>query len=378
MDNFWYDLTGKLTQSIEEASKVLIEVNNYDILNFDEMAAQEDIDKNGDNFDYQRDSYSHNHNKVKNDENNFVNSSEEIERHYKLLDNNNFLKPSTSSQVILQDNHANFSTMKLVKQESVNPLESVSQSGQSNEVSGEVMPHDNHHSRKKPRKKKKQGSQQLDFFGLSTETTLNKIESHNDFGGSLVQQDLPLLVYDDIISVENQTKMDETSSDSLNSESTSVTRIFDKNGNSKTCVGKSSRHPLRFQRETQQSTNVLSFFDNLDDVELSPITTSLTISGTDIKKILFPEFLFNKNPNSKSLEKTVSDADEENKYHVVNSIQDTNIFLFKAESCVLLIGSQLVGVILYLIPQVKGLFCNLLAYCARFLVSNFDLLIPIV
>lgn len=37
MDSLWSDLTETITQSIDQASKVLGEVNQYDILNFDEM-----------------------------------------------------------------------------------------------------------------------------------------------------------------------------------------------------------------------------------------------------------------------------------------------------------------------------------------------------
>jgi len=42
MDSLWSDLTETITQSIDQASKVLEEVNHYDILNFDEMAANQE------------------------------------------------------------------------------------------------------------------------------------------------------------------------------------------------------------------------------------------------------------------------------------------------------------------------------------------------
>ena len=45
MDSLWSELTETITQSIDQASKVLGEVNQYDILNFDEMAQHQELEE---------------------------------------------------------------------------------------------------------------------------------------------------------------------------------------------------------------------------------------------------------------------------------------------------------------------------------------------
>ena len=275
MDSLWSEFN-------DYAAKVISEVNQFEILNLDEMQSREEIE-----------------NLVEEEGEEVVNSSYDTNIHY-TSGMNESLDGNLNAYNLSHDNHHTAhptSGMKLV----VAAVDSHDTTSYSAEDSFIVDPDAVVKPKTKRKKNKKIKQQSLDFFGLSTEA----LDGPTNAAVPGIS-----LIYDDSQSVPNE---DAIINDLDNPLNTSFTSVFSDTSNATSSFqqlfGLSSSlhntleskegdptvgiHDSHLDRQHTRPASVFSFFDDLEEIEVAP-TEGAKLSSVDIQRILNPKLNWNK------------------------------------------------------------------------------------
>ena len=273
MDSLWSEFN-------DYAAKVISEVNQFEILNLDEMQSREEIE-----------------NLVEEEGEEVVNSNYDTNIHYTSDMNGSLDGDLNAYNQSHDDNHTTHPTSGMKLTATTDPHDTTSHSVEDSSI---VDPDAAVKPKTKRKKNKKKKQQSLDFFGLSTEA-----------------QDGPTnaaipgisLIYDDSQSVPNE---DAIVNDHDNPLNTSFTSVFSDTSNATSSFqqlfGLSSlhnaieskegdpnvgTHDSHLDRQHTRPASVFSFFDDLDEVEVAP-TEGTKLSSVDLQRILNPKLNWNK------------------------------------------------------------------------------------
>ena len=275
MDSLWSEFN-------DYAAKVISEVNQFEILNLDEMQSREEIE-----------------NLVEEEGEEVVNSSYDTNVPY-TSDMNGSLDDQSNAYNLPHDNHhASYPTSGMKLTPTTDQHDTTSYSAEDSFIvdpDAVVIPK----TKRKKSKKKKQ--QSLDFFGLSTTET--------QVGPTNAAIPGISLLYDDSQSVPND---DAIINDHDNPLNTSFTSVFSDTSNTTSSFqqlfGLSSSlhnaveskegdptfdtHDSHLDRQHTRPASVFSFFDDLDEVEVAQ-AEGVKLSSVDLQRILNPKLNWNK------------------------------------------------------------------------------------
>lgn len=234
--DFWNDISNDISKLTEEASKVLSEVNNYDILNFDKLAEEEEL-----------------------------NEIEEVN----LLSDNGKIDELQDELDIIIDYQVSVNDCEIVNHDLSN-VEEITQHNvnlnydatNSNFIENQALLVASLKQKKKTKKFGKKAN--LDFFGFN-ETVDEQTSA------------VPLIITPSTMFNDNIMQKDDTTS-----EDKHVTNCEELSRS------QNRHHPLRFTTNDDQP--IFSFFENIGDEDLVQLP-SKRLSALELKNILQPKLL---------------------------------------------------------------------------------------